>query len=99
MQLTIQEKVENVLLDRTRVCGQVSFEQATPSNNEIATAISKQMGADATHVVVKHIYSQFGHRQASFEAVIYKTADARAKTESMTGHLRKKIEESKKGGA
>lgn len=99
MQLTIQEKVENVLLDRTRVCGEFNFESATPSNNDLATAISKQLNADVARVVVKHIYTEFGHQKASFEAVVYKTAEAKQKMEKMTSHLRKKLEESKKGEA
>ena len=99
MQLTIQEKVENVLLDRTRLRGEFDFENATPSNNDVAAAISKQLNTEVARVVVKHIYTQFGHQKASFEAVVYKTADARQKTEKMTSHLRKKMEESKKGEA
>lgn len=99
MQLTIQEKKENVLLDRTHVCGQISFEGATPSNSELAQAIAKELSADAANVVVKHIYTSFGRQNANFDAVAYKTTEARSKTERMTSHLRKKLEESKKGGA
>ncbi len=99
MQLTIQEKVDNALLDRTMVRGEITFEQATPSNNDLAIAIGKQMGSDPTRVVVKHIYSTFGHRQAAFEAEVYKTVEARQKTVRMTSHLRKKLEEGKKGEA
>ncbi|MBS3169790.1 hypothetical protein J4210_04860 [Candidatus Woesearchaeota archaeon] len=99
MQLTIQEKVENVLLDRTSVRGEVTFEKATPSNNELAEALSKQLKVEGSSVVVKHIYTQFGHQKASFEAVAYKTPEARQQIEKTTKHLRKKMEESKKGEA
>lgn len=105
MKLTIQEKEENGLLDRIHLRGELEFESVTPSNNDVAAAIGKQLSADARLVVVKHIYAHFGHRKAAFEAVIYKTTEAKQKTEKMTKHLRKKLEEdkkseeSKKGGA
>ncbi len=105
MELTIQEKKENVLLDRTSLRGEVAFESATPSNSDLSLAIGKQLNAAAGLIVVKHIYTQFGCHQARFEAFVYKTAEARNNSEKMTKHLRKKLEEnkkaeeSKKGGA
>ncbi len=99
MQLTIQEKKDNVFLDRAAVQGELAFEGATPSNVEVATAIAKQLGVDATTVAVKHIYTKFGQQHAQFQALVYKTAEVRAKTERMTSHLRKKLDEQKKGEA
>lgn len=99
MHITIHEKTENVLLERVAVQGEITFEKATPSNNDVAEAVGKELKTNPEHVVVKHIYTEFGHQKAQFEAVVYKTVEARKGTEKMTKHLRKKMEESKKGEA
>jgi len=96
MQLTIQEKKENSLLNRTEVKGGITFEGPTPSNAEIAAEVAKQIGANAEFVVNKNIYTKFGLQEATFEAVIYKDATARDKVERVTKHMKKKAEESQK---
>ncbi|PIN74105.1 hypothetical protein COV20_00630 [Candidatus Woesearchaeota archaeon CG10_big_fil_rev_8_21_14_0_10_45_16] len=96
MQVTIQDKHENSLLKRTEVKGAVSFEGATPSNADVAAAISKQMSCQPGQVVVKRIHTQFSKQEATVDANVYATLEAKNKAEKMTKHLRKKAEEQKK---
>jgi ribosomal protein S24E len=96
MQVTISKKDNNELLGRMEISGSVTFAKETPNNTEIAKAIGKQLGKDATLVVPKHIYTKFGHLEADFEAFCYNDNNARNKVEKKTKFLRKKAEESAK---
>lgn len=96
MEITIDQKQENVLLNRTEVKGQLSFEKATPSNQEVAEAVAKELDSKVELVVVKHIYTRFGHQEADFEAVVYKDQEAKDKIEKVTKHLKKQAEAGKK---
>lgn len=99
MQLTITEKKENVLLNRHEVLGMVSFESATPSNKEVIEALGKQLHADPSLIVIKHIHTLFSQREARVHAVIYDKAETRQRVERINGHLRKKLEEAAKKAA
>ena len=96
MHLTINSKKPNVLLDRTEVQGKIQFEGATPSNIILSEALSKECKSNAQLVIVKHIYTQFGTQEATFEAIVYHNLESKHKTELMTKHLKKKIDEQKK---
>ena len=96
MQLTITEKKDLPLAGRVEVQGTITFDAATPSNVDVAGSVAKQLNADLSLVVVKHIYTQFGQKTATFQVVAYKDAAARTKGEVMTGHLRKKLAEKQK---
>jgi ribosomal protein S24E len=96
MKLTINEKNENVLLERTEVSGDIVFEDKTPSNSEVAQEVAKNMSKDIKLIVVKNIYTTFGHQEATFTAMVYNNPEARDKNEMMTKHLRKKQDELKK---
>ena len=96
MDITIQEKTENPLLKRWEVRGTVKFEGATPSNVNLVQEIGKQLHSDLALVVVKHVYTKFSSQEAVFHALAYATLEAKAKTELMTKHLRKKLGGEKK---
>ncbi len=96
MQITIQNKHENPLLNRVELTGTITFEGATPSNTDVAEAAAKEVKGNSTLTVVKNIYTDFGHQEATFTAVVYKDADSKQRTEKMTKHLRKKAEEERK---
>jgi len=96
MKVSIQDKKDNVLLKRTEVKGTLEFEGATPSNAQLAEIVAKEMKVNVGLVVVKNIYTKFGHLQADFSAVIYKDAEAKKQTEVLTKHMKVKIEEEKK---
>lgn len=105
--MNITSKKENLLLERLEVEGTIEFEGATPSNAQVTEEVAKQLHQDPATVAVKHIYTQFGQRQAKFTACAYSTPEARKKIEVLPSHLKKKEKakaepkkaEKKKGGA
>ena len=96
MKLTILNKKENPLLERVEVKGKIVFEGVTPSNQDVRSTIAKELGKEESLVVVKHIFTQFSKVEAEIEAVAYSNQEAKIKTEKVTKHLRKKMEEEKK---
>ena len=106
--MNITSKKENLLLERLEVEGTIEFEGATPSTAQVTEEVAKELHQDPATVVVKHVYTQFGHHQAKFTARAYSSLDARMKVEVLPSHLNKKeggqkTEEkkavNKKGGA
>lgn len=106
--MNITSKKENLLLDRTEVQGTIEFEGATPSKVQVTEDIATQMHLDPATVSVQHIYTLFGHHQATFTAMVYTSVQARKKIEVLLPHMKKKeggkkVEEKKavkkKGGA
>jgi ribosomal protein S24E len=90
MHINIAEKKYNLFLKRYEVKGTISFEKATPSNAQLAEQLAKNMDSEAGLVVIKHIYTKFSHREADFEAVVYKSKEAKEQTEKKAPHERKK---------
>ncbi len=88
--MNITSKKENPLLERLEVEGTIEFEGATPSNAQVTEEVAKQLHQDPATVAVKHIYTQFGQRQARFTACAYSSAEARKKIEVLPSHLKKK---------
>ena len=93
MNITINTKNENPLLQRVEITGVVVFEGATPSNAQVVEALAAKVKADVSQVVLRHIYNTFSKHEARFEAVAYASVDARKKTERLTPQQKKKIEE------
>lgn len=97
MQVTIENKLNNPLLQRTEVEGSLSFEGAIPSNMELQQELAKQLSKDAQLIVVKKLESRFSGSVADFKAVAYANPEAKQKAERMTKHIRKRMaEEAKK---
>lgn len=96
MNITITEKKDNRLMERWEVQGVVTFEQATPANKEFVHYIGEHFQVDPAQVIMKGVHTKYGHRQASFQALVYHSAAALQATEPMTAHLKKKREEQKK---
>ena len=88
MQLVINTKNKNELLSRTEVIGKVTFDKATPSNSELAEAIAKELKSDVSLVVMKQIKTEFGNKEAEFNAVVYDNQEAKDKTEKLTKHIK-----------
>jgi small subunit ribosomal protein S24e len=95
MEFTITKKVENTLLSRVEVEGELAFEGATPSNADVAAALCKNLSCETNLVVIKQISGVFSHQKASFRAVVYQNMEAKMKFEMNTKHLKKKAEEAK----
>ncbi len=75
MKLEIKEKKENPLLSRIEVSGIVTFEGATPSNEQMAKSIASQLKVDTSVVKMKNIYTGFGEQKAKFLAFVYKSKE------------------------
>ncbi len=99
MNITINNKTENSLLNRIEVKGRVTFEGVTPSNAQVADALAKAMKAESAQVVMKHIYTRFGHQDANVEAVVYATPEAKQRAEVVPPHLKKKDKSEQKAAA
>lgn len=95
MNITIIQKKENILIGRMEVQGKLEFDAATPSNSETIAAIAKELKTTPELVVMKHIYTKFGHHVADFQSFAYKTAEDRKKMETQK---RKKADAAKKEG-
>ena len=97
MNITITNKHENPLLHRVEVHGVVAFEgTATPSNAQVVEALASQLKADASQIVLRHIYNKYSKHEADFEAVAYASVEARGKAERLAPQQKKKMEEEKK---
>ena len=94
--MTITHKKENVLLSRTEVEGNVQFENATPSNNDIIGIVAKECKCEPAQIVINHIYTKFGQHTAQYSASVYSSTDARKKAVKLTSYQKKKMEEAAK---
>ena len=99
MNITINTKHDNPLLNRVEVEGVVAFEGATPTNAQVVEALAQQLKADQAHIVLRHIYNKFSKHEAKFEGVVYNSTEARQKVERLTPQQKKKMEEEMKKAA
>ncbi|ENO11846.1 ribosomal protein S24E [Thermoplasmatales archaeon SCGC AB-539-C06] len=81
MGIKIIEKKENPLLARTKILAEISFEKATPSNDEVKKQIASEVKADENLVVVKNIYTQYGSTSAKVTAFVYNSKEDLEKIE------------------
>ena len=97
MELEIQKKQETPLLSRMRVTALLQYEGATPSRMDLRKALADKLKVDKELVVIKHIFTKFGHSKAKIIAHVYDLKDAVEKLE-MEGLLIKHLskEEQKK---
>jgi ribosomal protein S24E len=96
MEIEIKTNNKNDLLHRTLIIGRLSFDAATPSNNEFSTELAKVLKGDVSLMVIKQILPDFGTKEASFKAYLYDSLEAKNKSERMTKHLKKQAEEAAK---
>ena len=75
MELKILEKKEEPLLSRIMVEGEVSFDKATPSTQEIKESMAKSLGKDGKLIDIKGIYTAFGRKKASVLCYAYDNED------------------------
>lgn len=99
MKLSLQNKHENQLLERTEVQAMVEFEGATPSTVDVAAALASEMKQEAELVVVKHVHNVFGKKEAKVQALVYHSVNAKQRFEVTTAHLIKKAAEAQKAKA
>jgi len=92
MKLTIKENTHNTLLQRHDVVAALEFDKETPSNAQVAADLAKQLKTEESLIVVKSIATAYAVQTAVVTAVAYDNAEAKAKYEVMTKHLRKEEE-------
>ena len=98
MKLEIKEKREAPLLSRTRVQASAVFDKETPSREAIRKEISKILKVGEDLVIIKHVYTKFGKKEAKIIAHIYEKVDDAKRIEEE--HLLKKhFKEEKKEAA
>lgn len=71
MKLNIAEKIEQKLLSRTKIVGELNFDAATPSNDDLKKAISTELKCAQNLIVITNIYTKFGAKSATFSAYAY----------------------------
>ena len=81
MAMKIISQTEQTLLSRTQVKAHITFEAATPSNENVAKEIGKQTKKDAKLVVVKKINTHFGSKEADVDAFVYDSEEEMKKVE------------------
>ncbi len=71
MELKIEKRTENKLLNRTEINFSVSAEGATPSRKEIKAAIQGSLKVDDDLIVIDRIDNQYGTTNAVGRALVY----------------------------
>ena len=100
MKCEIVTKIDNPLLKRVEIAGNITFNAATPSNKDIKKELAAQMKSKEENVQVKNIYTAFGESTANFSAYVYKSEEDLKKytpvTKAMKDAVKKAAEEAKK---
>jgi len=102
MKIDINEKKDKPLLSRQEVRGIVTFDKASPSNDEFSANMAKQLTVELDRVMVKRIATRFGESKADFLVYVYnskKDLDAFEPKPSKWVEKMKKKEEAKKAKA
>jgi ribosomal protein S24E len=85
----INKKTINSLMDRDEIECMVNFEQGTPKIDEIKAAIAKALAAPESMLVINRLIPRFGAKQAKVLASVYKTSEAMKRS---VKSKRKKVE-------
>ena len=72
MKLEIKHKVDEPLLLRQRIEGELTFNGPVPSREDVKKDIAAQIKSQANLVEVRHIYNSFGTGNAKVLAFAYK---------------------------
>lgn len=71
MEIEIQKQRETPLLARKRVTAIAHYEGTTPSRIQIRKEIASKVKSDEDLVIIRHIYTKFGSRDAKIIAHVY----------------------------
>ncbi len=84
MDVNITNKTEEGILDRIRIEGDLTFEGATPSYDDLKKSLASLNKADEKLIVIRKVLTKFGATKADFVAYIYKNEKAMKETERIT---------------
>lgn len=99
MDVNVQHKEEKPLLHRTDVRARVAYEGATPQRAQLRDKLAHELKAQAPHVIVRRVTTEFGKQAVIVEASVYKTAEALELFEPKHMKKRHGAEEKKEEGA
>jgi len=71
MKIEITEKKDNPLLSRQEIKGSLTFNTATPSNDELHANLAKQLNVDKELIKIKKIGTHYGASKADFLVFVY----------------------------
>ena len=71
MNFSIIEKKEEPLFFRIKLIANIEFEGATPSYPQLRSLISTHTKTEENLVVIRHIYTSFGRKNATVTAYVY----------------------------
>ena len=91
MKTKVIKQEKNPFLQREELIVEITSE-AAPSTSEAVTALGK----DEALTVIKKINTNFGRQTFLVEAVVYDSAEAKEKIETIPQKVRKKMEADKK---
>ncbi|MEK6874911.1 MAG: hypothetical protein AABX52_04140 [Nanoarchaeota archaeon] len=77
MKIDIKQKQEFPLLGRLEISGTLSFDAATPNLKEVQQTIADKLSTKPELIVINHVYSDFGSRNALINAYIYQDTSSR----------------------
>lgn len=77
-----EEKQEN-LLSRKRITMDISFDGATPSNEQLIRNIAGAYEVPESNVSVKHVKTAFGMKKAFVKAFVYDSPEAKKSIEKV----------------
>ncbi len=72
MKITITKEIENPLMNRKVVSGEVVFDGATPGRYEMKLEIAKELKLNPALVILRRVLNVFGDRKVIFEVHTYK---------------------------
>ena len=81
MELKIESKLEDPLLQRTRLEGSMTYDKATPSIAEVTKEISGQLKKEENTIKIRNIYNTFGTKHANIIAYAYKDEKTKLEVE------------------
>lgn len=76
VQVKIDSKKKNSLFNRTEVNLTISEFEATPSRQDVAVALCKELDCKADALVIKKIHQPFGSKSVAVEALVYDSLEA-----------------------
>jgi small subunit ribosomal protein S24e len=76
MNITIKEKKENKLLNRTEITASMVFEGSTPCRQDVQKEIAKLAKTKEDLTIIKEIQNVFGTCKATINANAYENEDA-----------------------
>jgi ribosomal protein S24E len=81
MDLKITEKKEEPLLSRAKLIGELAFDGATPSYEDVKKKIASSLNCDEKLIAIRNIYTDFGVKKAELFAYVYNKEEAMKKIE------------------